>query len=584
MNNNYPGYGSGNAGEEYRSLLAATRSSSYSRRSGGRKITRPGWVIIMTILILAAVITSCVVMPPWKWLFGGEPVGKRNVIFMVSDGFGPASETMARDYYQYVSAGSPGLPDWQSPDYPKQLPLDTILVGSSRTRSSSSWITDSAAGATAFSCGLRTYNGAIGVNSTRAPCLSVMEVAKASGFMTAQVVTSRITHATPAAFNAHVEWRDDEPLIAQHQLGETPFGLVTDLMFGGGRCEFQPQSVEGSCRKDQRDLLAEAKSRFGFKNVVQTRAEFDALSAGSSKLPILGVFTPGHMSYEIDRDDVKEPALFEMAQKALDIMTDATRDSEKGFFMMIEGSRIDMAAHDNDPGTHVREILAYQKTIETVKNYIEKHPGTIMISVSDHETGGLSVGRQLGESYPIYEWKPEPLVRQQKSADYLSSLIMKMDTKGADRAKLIKETVCKSYLGLSDLKDEELNFLVNAKTKMQIQPYLAEMMSKRAVLGWATHGHSGVDVNLYAFAGSTLTAIVDPLRRNLANFELNTFMQSYLGLKADLASDMYKKLIEAWKNGEIITVPTNSDKTPGVMVDILGAEHHRPQDGYHVHF
>ena len=125
-------------------------------------------------------------------------------------GFGPASETMARDYAQFVHNSGPGF----------MLPLDTILgtryflinslVGSSRTMSSSSFITDSAAGATAFSCALKTYNGAIGVDPRGAPCGTVLEAAKEAGYLTGLVATSRITHATPASFAAHVSTRDME--------------------------------------------------------------------------------------------------------------------------------------------------------------------------------------------------------------------------------------------------------------------------------------------------------------------------------------------------------------------------------------
>ncbi|RKO88662.1 alkaline-phosphatase-like protein, partial [Blyttiomyces helicus] len=115
-------------------------------------------------------------------------------------GFGPASETLARNYYQAT----------HDVPYNHQLPLDTILVGSSRTRSSSSLVTDSAAGATAFSCGVKTYNGAIGVFPDGRPCGTVLEAAKAIGYHTGLVATSRITHATPASFASHVSSRGDE--------------------------------------------------------------------------------------------------------------------------------------------------------------------------------------------------------------------------------------------------------------------------------------------------------------------------------------------------------------------------------------
>ena len=131
--------------------------------------------------------------------------GKRNVILMISDGFGPASETLARDYVQALSNGGPTT----------MLALDSILVGSSRTQSSSSYVTDSAAGATAFSCAMKSYNGAIAVDPQQKPCGTLLESAKELGYKTGLVATSRITHATPATFAAHVPFRDMEVCLEQ---------------------------------------------------------------------------------------------------------------------------------------------------------------------------------------------------------------------------------------------------------------------------------------------------------------------------------------------------------------------------------
>ena len=95
----------------------------------------------------------------------------------------------------------------------------------------------------------------------------------------------------------------------------------------------------------------------------------------------MGLFSLDHMAYNIDRDPSQEPALLEMSIKALEILSHATTDSENGFFMMIEGSRIDMAAHSNDPAAHVREILHYNRVVEAVKDWVAAHPDTVMISV-----------------------------------------------------------------------------------------------------------------------------------------------------------------------------------------------------------
>jgi alkaline phosphatase len=151
------------------------------------------------------------------------------------------------------------------------------------------------------------------------------------------VVTSRITHATPACFSSHVVHRDLEDIIARHQIGDYSLGRQVDVLLGGGRCFFLPQNVPGSCRHDDVDVLKMANKN-GF-SYIQSRKEFDKLKP-KAKLPLLGLFHLDHMNYEIDRDEKLEPSLAEMTTKTLDILTHATRNNDKGFFLMVEGSRI----------------------------------------------------------------------------------------------------------------------------------------------------------------------------------------------------------------------------------------------------
>lgn len=119
-----------------------------------------------------------------------------------------------------------------------------------------------------------------------------MESAKLhKNMLTGLVVTSRITHATPAAFSAHVAWRDWENDIALQQIGENPLGRTVDLMFGGGRCQFITNKTEGGCRLDDRNLIEEAKSKYGWNTIVDSRKQFDAL-ADDAQLPLMGLYTP----------------------------------------------------------------------------------------------------------------------------------------------------------------------------------------------------------------------------------------------------------------------------------------------------
>jgi len=334
-----------------------------------------------------------------------DPSGKRNLIFMVSDGMGPTSLSLTRSFNQFQN----GLP-WGD-----QLVIDQHLIGQSRTRSTSSLITDSAAGATAFSCGLKSYNGAISVLPNHDPCGTVLEAAKKAGYMTGLVVTTRITDATPACFAAHVNMRSEEDRIAEQLIGDYPLGRVVDLMLGGGRCHFLANTTQGSCRDDGKDIVAMAKEK-GF-SYVDDRKGFNGLKSGAAvNFPLLGLFANTDIPYEVDRrneDDIY-PSLHEMAETALKALSDATKNSDKGFFLMIEGSRIDHAGHQNDPVAQVHEVLAYDKAFASVLEFLEKDPvDAVMVSTSDHETGGLAAARRMyHDSSPAFLsfFCPQPIL------------------------------------------------------------------------------------------------------------------------------------------------------------------------------
>jgi alkaline phosphatase len=236
------------------------------------------------------------------------------------------------------------------------------------------------------------------------PCGTVLESAKIKhNMLTGLVVTSRITHATPAAFSAHVGFRDWENIIAEQQVGFNPLGRTVDLMFGGGSCEFTRNSSVDSCRFDDRDLLKQAQQEFDW-HIALSKSEYDAIQPENAELPLMALLAPSHMAFEIDRNPNEQPALHEMVDKALKILKRKSDKQESGFFLMIEGSRIDMAAHNNDPAAHVHDIFEYQQTAALVKQFVNENPNTVLISTSDHETGGFTAGRQVGEDYPDYIW------------------------------------------------------------------------------------------------------------------------------------------------------------------------------------
>ncbi|SPO27968.1 probable PHO8 - repressible alkaline phosphatase vacuolar [Ustilago trichophora] len=420
-----------------------------------------------------------------------------NVIQLISDGFGPASETFARSYLQTKKHLA-----WNV-----TMPLDKLLVGEVRTRATNSLVTDSAASATAYSCGLKSVNAYIGVDSDKKPCGTVLEGAKAKGYNTALVTTSRITHATPASYSAHVDDRDAEDEIASQQIGNYVLGRQVDLLWGGGLRHFLPNTTSPGIRKDGRNLVEEAKKR-GF-NLVNNRTAFDNLQGGNAlKLPSMALFSSSHMAYEIDRNATVEPSLKEMALTALN----GLRNANEPYFIMIEGARIDHAAHNNDPIGHIHDILAYNEMVQAVVDWVDANaannphePETIVFSVADHECGGLTLGLQRSEDEEAYYgWYPDVLLNATHSTEFLAAQTAKWigaaNRTDTDLSNYIKNEVVAKGLGIQDVQEGEIKRAVDlAKLKNQI-PYtvwLSSIVNWRAHLGWSTTGHSGVSVGLY---------------------------------------------------------------------------------------
>lgn len=465
---------------------------------------------------------------------------KKNVIFMVTDGMGPASLSLTRSFRQFRD----------NLDIGDVLTLDKYLIGSSRTRSNSSLITDSAAGATAFSCALKTYNEAIGVDSLQQPCGTILEALKLEGYLTGLVVTTRITDATPGAFSSHVDFRSQEDLIAQHQIGEYPLGRMVDLIIGGGRCHYYPRGISGGCRNDDRNLIEEVKEQ-GSWSYAGNRKEFDLLDNGKNvSLPLLALLADGDIPYDLDRDSEVYPSIAEQVKVALTSLSKATENSDQGFFLLIEGSRIDHAGHHNDPAAQVREVLAYDKAFEEVVKFIdESDVETVAISTSDHETGGLVTSRQISSNYPDYLWYPEVLLNSTHSGEYLSNKIIQNLAKDLKvLEKFIVNEIIKKDMGISDYTPEEVKSIIElSNNKSDLLYFLNNMISVRSQTGWTTHGHSAVDVNIYAYSNSeAINARLRSTKENYGlsgnheNTEIGKFMEAITGVDLGKITELIK--------------------------------------------
>lgn len=421
-----------------------------------------------------------------------EPQRPKNVILFVADGFGPAAATMARDFQRDYLGGA------------ASLVMDSIEVGSVQTRATDSRVTDSAASASAYATGVKTYNGAIAVDTLRRPLGTVLEAAKRQGMRTGVVSTTRVTHATPAAFTAHVPQRAMEEEIAAQQVGLRP-----DLIIGGGRQFFVPDD-EGGRRTDQRNLLREAEE-LGFR-VVQDRHQLSEVE----ELPVLGLLAMDHIAYEVDRDEIGDPSLAELTTRALELLS----GSDEGFFVMIEAARIDHAAHGNDIAGTLHDVLALDAALEVALDFARRDGNTLIISVADHETGGLSLGRQI-DGRGEYAWHPDVVARVRSSHGPMIEAIIDQEEPYGD--------VMRDFAGIDSLSAEENELLMAAQRDgRMLNSAIAEVISRRAVVGWTTTGHTGVDVKLYA-SGPGSQRLVG----NFDNAYIGRFIAEVLNLDLD---------------------------------------------------
>lgn len=306
----------------------------------------------------------------------------RSVILLIGDGMGPNQVLSA----QLETLGPDGRLAMQ------QMPVQTAVA----TDNVKGETTDSAASATALSAGIKTYNGAIGMDPDRRPVRSVLEAARDSGMKTGVITTVQLTHATPAGFVAHVPDRGDQNRIAEQMLWSG-----VDVMIGGGVEHWIPQEEEGSARKDSQSLLPVAEMK-GY-DVALTPDAFHR--ANGRKL--LALLNRGGLT-----TNPPEPSLAELTEKAINILS----RGGKPFFLMVEGGQIDWAGHDNDLPASIEQTTKFDAAIARALDYARKSGDTLVLVTADHETGGLkrnsdgsfefSTGGHSSEKVPLYAFGP----------------------------------------------------------------------------------------------------------------------------------------------------------------------------------
>ncbi len=424
----------------------------------------------------------------------------RNILLMIGDGMGPTHVGAAWLYSNRILG--------------KELQMVEVMQ-SGRTAylvndTADAIVTESAAAATQIACGVRVPARAVGMGPDgKTPCKTILELARDKGMLTGLVTTSGITDATPAAFAAHVPHRSDEASVAAQQLT-----LGVDVLLGGRKQFFLPEAAGGK-RKDGRNLVEEAR-RAGYA-VVGTAGELR--QAGGPK--ILGLFSMGNMAYEIDRVRTAEPSLAEMTAKTLEVLS----KSPKGFFAMIEGGRIDHAAHRNDAAATIRDTLAFDEAVGVALKFQRKNPDTLLIVTADHETGGMAL---IGHSKESKEYVGIDLAAIQKAQ---ASFELILDELGKNPTPEKVRDAVKKHLALEITEEEAKVVADDTIRKLDPKNYsyatlhsLAFVLRPYLRVGWGSQTHTASP--LFAFGTGPGSEELVGFRHNT---ELFRIMRAALG-------------------------------------------------------
>lgn len=323
------------------------------------------------ILLSLALVLLCISCPPAPASSANTVAGEKsghakpkNIILMIGDGMGVTQ----------ISAGM-----YSNKNH---LNLERFTnIGLHKCYSGDNLVTDSAAGATAFSAGVKTYNGAIAVGMDTMPVKTILEYAEEAGMPTGLVASSSIVHATPASFVAHNKYRKNYEEIARDFL-ETE----VDLIIGGGAKFFDRRSSDARNLSDELRKKGYDVDNFVMKDIkdIKPNAQknYAYLTADSEPLP----FAQG-------RD-----YLVGAADMAPEFLNKRDQDN-KGFFLMIEGSQIDWGGHANDSDYIISEMLEFDEAVGKVLDFAQRDGETLVIVTADHETGGYAIqyGSKMGE-------------------------------------------------------------------------------------------------------------------------------------------------------------------------------------------
>ncbi|GAB4353335.1 MAG: alkaline phosphatase [Candidatus Abyssubacteria bacterium] len=457
---------------------------------------------ILLVLLLAAIALGC------NGKHADAPAAQsvehaQNIILMIGDGMSVDVIGLARQYARSVEARELWMEKLMSEGH-------LALVDVSPLKKA---VTDSAAAATALASGEKTLNGRVSVGPQGQNLTTILELAKRDSRGTGLVTTTRLSHATPACFAAHLTNRNAEAKIAEQMLA-----AEIDVLLGGGLAAWIPKGAKASDfgslsalagadtksgRNDTLNLLEQA-SRKAYR-LITNREELLA-SDGTGKL--LGLFAASHLPYALDRqpeDLANVPSLAEMTSAALEYLSQDNR----GFFLMVEGGRIDHAAHNNDVAAMLAETIDFDEAVGVALAFAKQHPHTLLLITADHATGAPALSARYSDETEktLYPGDDElkKIGRQDASFEYMMLALSKQPSV-ENLLNLVR-----SHAGI-EITGEQARFILDAGPispfhviKPRYRKFGYRMLALGQVLGveygttWATAEHSAAPVLLITY-------------------------------------------------------------------------------------
>lgn len=433
------------------------------------------------------------------WVMAAHAQQAKYVFYFIGDGMG-LNQVNTTEMYLGEQQGVIGTRPLCFASFP--------VAGMATSFSATNSITDSSAGGTALATGVKTYNGAIGVNPDKQTVMSVAERAKRAGKKVGVTTSVSVDHATPAAFYAH---RPDRGMYYEIALQLPEAGF--DFYAGSGFLK----PARTFDKKDAPSIFPIIEQA-GY-TIARGLDEYKAKAGSADKMVLIQKdgADASCLPYAIDRKD-GDLTLAQITESAISFLT---KGNKKGFFLMVEGGKIDWACHSNDPATMVKEVIDMDNAVKVAYEFYKKHPKeTLIVITADHETGGLALGNSN------YTLNLKVLDNQQQSVDLLSRAVTDLrKAKGNKATWEDAKALLAERMGFWDklplsweqeklLRDEFESSFVKNKVVFEeslyskTEPLAAaakKVMSQISKLGWTTGSHSAEYVPVFAVgAGSQL--------------------------------------------------------------------------------